>query len=72
MKFAKFIVSTWGRLIRIVAGLALVYYGFIVLGSTLGVVVGLVGLAPVMAGIFDFCIFAPLFGAPFWGEDIRK
>jgi hypothetical protein len=27
---------------------------------------------PLLAGVFDFCIFAPLFGAPFSGKAIRK
>ena len=72
MGFAKFMVSIWGRLLRIVAGAGLAYYGFVVLQGTAGIVIGVIGLAPITAGVFDFCIFAPLFGAPFWGKDIRK
>jgi hypothetical protein len=31
----------------------------------------LIGLVPLAAGIFDFCVLAPLFGAPFKGPEIR-
>jgi hypothetical protein len=30
-----------------------------------------VGLVPLAAGIFDFCVLAPLMGKPFWGREIR-
>ena len=72
MKFASFMSSIWGRAIRIIAGLALVYYGFMVLQGATGIIVGVIGLAPLVAGIFGFCIFAPLVGGPFWGKDVNK
>jgi hypothetical protein len=31
-----------------------------------------VGLVPLLAGILDYCVFAPLFGNPIKGADIRK
>jgi len=33
--------------------------------------VTIIGLVPLAAGIFDFCVFAPLFGAPLSGARIR-
>ncbi|HEY6072001.1 MAG TPA: DUF2892 domain-containing protein, partial [Anaerolineales bacterium] len=67
----SFLASSSGRIVRIVAGLALILWGILGLGGVVGVVVALIGAAPLAAGLFDFCIFAPLFGAPFNGAKIR-
>jgi hypothetical protein len=69
--FVKFMASTAGRLTRIVAGIALVLWGLFGLGGTTGIVVLVIGLVPLLAGLFDFCVFAPLFGAPMSGPQIR-
>lgn len=67
----KFLASTSGRIVRVVAGIALVIWGLIGLGGAAGYIVALVGAVPLLAGLFDFCVFAPLFGAPFSGPKIR-
>jgi hypothetical protein len=67
----NFLASTAGRLTRIVAGVALIAWGILGLGGTTGIVVAVVGAVPLLAGIFDFCIFAPLFGYPLSGPKIR-
>lgn len=73
MEFAAFMSSAAGRLIRIVAGLALIVVGLWVLdASVLGIILAVVGLVPLVAGIFDFCVFAPLFGAPLSGDEVRR
>jgi hypothetical protein len=73
MGFAAFMASPAGRGIRIVAGIALIVVGLIVLNaSTLGVILAVVGAVPLIAGIADFCIFAPLFGGPFQGSKARQ
>lgn len=73
MGFAAFMASPAGRGIRIVAGIALIIVGLVALNaSTLGVILAVVGLAPLIAGIADFCIFAPLFGGPFQGAKARQ
>jgi Protein of unknown function (DUF2892) len=72
MAFAKFMASTAGRLLRIVAGLALIGAGVLLVGDTTGLVLAVVGLVPLLAGIADVCLFAPLFGAPFVGRRIRE
>ena len=69
MAFAKFMSSGVGRSARIVAGVALVIFGAFLGGGWLALVV--VGLVPLLAGVSDVCIFAPLFGQPFSGETIR-
>jgi len=72
MGFVKFMASTAGRILRVVAGLALVYVGYFVIKGVGGDVLAVVGLAPIAAGVFDFCLLAPLFGAPLSGKAIRK
>jgi len=70
--FIKFMASTAGRVTRVVAGIVLVAWGLLGIGGTAGIVVTIVGLVPLMAGLFDFCVFAPLFGAPLSGPQIRS
>lgn len=70
--FVAFMASTWGRVLRIAAGIALIAYGIWGLGGTWGIVLAVVGAVPLLAGLFDFCVFAPLFGNPFSGSEIRK
>lgn len=67
MGFVQFMRSSAGRGLRIVAGLVLIVLGFIV-GGAGGVVLGAVGLVPLAAGLFGFCLFAPLFGADLRGN----
>ena len=69
--FVSFMASTAGRIVRIAAGIALIAWGLLGLGSTAGIIVAIVGALPLLAGLFDFCIFAPLFGAPLSGPKIR-
>lgn len=70
--FVTFMASTAGRVTRILAGLALIAVGLMTMGGIGGYVVAAIGLVPLAAGIFDFCVFAPLFGGPFNGAEIRK
>jgi hypothetical protein len=70
--FSKFMASTAGRIVRIVAGIVLIALGFFGnLPTWAGIVVIVVGLVPLVAGLFDFCVFAPLFGDPMSGKKIR-
>jgi len=70
--FIKFMASTAGRVTRVVAGIALILWGLMGIGGTTGIVVTVIGLVPLLAGLFDFCVFAPLFGAPLSGPKIRS
>ena len=72
MGFAKFMASVTGRIIRIIAGLILVYIGFFMMKDVAGYIIAAIGLVPLFAGIFDFCVLAPLFGAPFLGKEVRR
>ena len=69
--FVTFLASTTGRIVRIVAGVALVAWGLLGLGGITGVIIAVIGAVPLLAGLFDFCVFAPLFGNPMSGPKIR-
>jgi len=69
--FVSFMASPAGRITRIAAGIALIVWGLIGLTGVTGIVVAVIGAVPLVAGIFDFCVFAPLFGAPLSGPKIR-
>jgi hypothetical protein len=70
--FFRLIASPTGRIVRIVAGLALILIGLLAIGGTGGWILAIVGLVPLAAGIFDWCVFAPLFGLPFVGPRLRQ
>ena len=69
--FVKFMASAAGRITRVVAGIILIALGLFVIHGVGGYIVAIVGLVPLLAGLFDFCVFAPLFGAPMSGPKIR-
>lgn len=75
MAFASFMSSAAGRALRIVAGLGLIgwgaYLALVASNMTTGMILVVVGLLPLVAGLVDFCVFAPLFGAPFSGAHVR-
>lgn len=68
----SFLASTAGRVVRIVAGIALIAIGLFVVKGPASWVLEMVGLVPLLAGLFDFCVFAPLAGLPFTGSDLRE
>jgi hypothetical protein len=65
MKFAQFMSSATGRLLRIVAGIALIVIGLIAGGGW--VTLSVIGLIPLIAGLANVCLLAPLFGQPLKG-----
>ncbi len=71
MEFARFMSSMFGRILRMLAGLALVVVGLAVVHGAGGLLLAVVGVIVFAAGLFNFCIFAPLFGGPFWAKDIK-
>ncbi len=68
IKFAAWMAGSVGRIARIVIGAALVVVGVLV-GGTVGIIVGLVGLVPVGLGMSNRCIISKAIGAPWKGED---
>jgi len=75
MAFASFMSSAAGRILRVLVGLVLIGWGvFLIVAAsnvTAGIILAVVGLVPLVAGLADVCIFAPLFGAPFSGAKVR-
>jgi DUF2892 family protein len=71
MKFARFMASPVGRGIRVFAGLVLILWGLSA-GAVPGVAAVVFGLVALAAGAFNWCLLAPLIGAPFRGRDALK
>lgn len=67
----EFLASSAGRLIRIIAGIAIIAIGYFWVDAPWKYVLEAVGLVPIAAGVFDFCVIAPLMGKPFSGKRIR-
>ena len=69
--FFRFIASPTGRAVRIAAGLTLA--GTSLFGARkpnlplLGI-----SMVPLTAGLFDWCVMAPLAGKPFEGKALRR
>lgn len=68
----QFLASPAGRVIRAVAGLVLIVVGIVLVKGAGGWILAIVGLVPLAAGLFDRCVFAPLFGLPFVGPSLRQ
>lgn len=72
MALIDFLATTTGRLVRVVIGAIIVLVGLLAFDGAIAWIIMLVGLVPFMAGAFDVCLAAPLFGLPLRGGDIRN
>jgi hypothetical protein len=70
--FFRFIASPAGRSLRMVAGIVLIAVGLGLIHGADGWILAVIGLLPLAAGVFDRCVFAPLFGLPFVGWRLRR
>jgi type IV secretory pathway VirB2 component (pilin) len=70
--FFRFMANGTGRIVRIVAGLLLIVIGILWVQGTVGWILVIIGLVPLLAGAFDKCVFAPLFKLPFDGTQLRQ
>jgi hypothetical protein len=68
----RFLARPMGRMVRIVAGLALIAIGLLWVHGVAGWILAVVGVVPLLAGSLDYCVFAPLFGLPFSGSQLRQ
>jgi hypothetical protein len=68
MGFVNFMSSTAGRVTRGAAGVALILIGLLAVKGTAGIVIAIIGLVPLSAGVFNFCLFGPLFGVGLRGR----
>jgi hypothetical protein len=69
MGFSKFMASTAGRAVKVIAGAALVVVGGILGGGWWDLAV--VGLVPFAAGPLDICLFNVLFRQTLSGMAVR-
>jgi hypothetical protein len=67
--FARFMANPIGRGARIIVGIAIVAIGLLVVGGGWGIVLTVVGVVMFLAGAVNFCLLAPIIGAPFKGRD---
>jgi hypothetical protein len=70
--FIRFINSPAGRIVRVLAGLGLVAWGFTLRDSTGGLVLMAFGLLPIATGAFDLCLPGVVVGAPARGNEYRN
>ena len=53
----------WDRALRIVVGVVLLYLGWAgIIGGTLGVAFRILGLLPLLTGVFGYCAIYSIFG----------
>ncbi len=60
--FFGFMASSAGRAARVVVGLVLIVLGMVLGGAWW--ILAVVGVVPLLAGVFDVCLLAPLFHQP--------
>jgi hypothetical protein len=66
--FIRFMASPTGRILRIVAGSALIASGLMITGGSKGTLIAAIGLLPILTGVLNICVIAPLFGKPLRGS----
>jgi hypothetical protein len=68
--FARFINSAAGRVGRIVAGLGLICWGVLSQAGSARLVLVVIGLVPLVAGVFNLCLISALLGGPISGSRV--
>ena len=68
MAFVRFMQSWAGRLLRIGAGALMMWYGLTQMAGAGGIALAVVGVVPIAAGVFSFCLLGPLFGVTLMGH----
>jgi xanthosine utilization system XapX-like protein len=68
MGFVNFMLSIAGRVLRVVAGVVIIWFALHSLQSPWSFVVAAIGLVPIAAGLFNFCLLGPLFSVDLLGR----
>ncbi len=68
MPLVKFMSSAAGRALRFIMGLGLFVWAMLSLSGVAFAGVAGFGVVAMLAGIFNFCLLAPLFGAKFFAS----
>jgi hypothetical protein len=71
LAFAWLMNTVFGRWSRVVGGSAMIVGGLAFLGGPAGVLLAVVGLVPLLAGMLDICVLAPVIHTPFAGQKVR-
>lgn len=69
--FITFMLSTPGRWLRGILGVALIVYGLFFAGSVWGYVMAAIGVIPLVTGAIDTCAFAGMAGLSCNGSQAR-
>jgi hypothetical protein len=72
LRVFKFLAGMTGRVVQGVVGSLLITLALYWMNTTHGAVVGLLGLTLLACCVFDVSAFAPLWGLPFLGAQLRK
>lgn len=70
----RFVTSQNGRIVRAIIGVILIVIGLVLAlnnDQSWGWIIAVIGLFPLGAGVFDLCLFAPLFGRSYRGAEVR-
>jgi len=70
--FARFVNSPAGRVLRVVVGLGLIAWGYSLRATNAGLALMVVGLVPLAAGTFNWCVISALLGGPLDGARVGK
>jgi hypothetical protein len=70
--FARFINSSAGRVLRLVAGAGFLVVGYLYRDQTWGVISMVFSILPLSAGAFDLCYISAILGGPLSGAKIRE
>jgi len=68
MGFVQFMLSIAGRLLRVVAGAVIIWLALGRLEAPWSYLVAVIGLIPILAGVFNFCLLGPFFSVDLWGR----
>ncbi len=54
--------ATWDRVVRVILGLLLAYFGFFSIQGVGGIILGIIGIVLIVTGIVGFCPAYRIFG----------
>jgi len=66
--FVSFMASPAGRILRIIAGGAIINWSHLALSGDTRLVVAALGAVPILTGVFNVCLVGPLLGQPLKGR----
>lgn len=56
-----FMQGAFGRVLRVVLGLVLIYAGLALVGGTAGIVIAVIGIVPIAMGVWGPCLLGFVF-----------